>query len=187
MWDGVAHGEQVICDDKPLRLRGSPWSRVWAFATQPGNLVDLVAILPYWVRVLFGGNVDLSFLRAMRLVRMLRLLKFGRYSILLQLVFGAMQESFVTLVILFLLLLIVIIMMFMLPVVRLNPPPVIMSTLLLIVIIGITIHTMVIVIILIAVGTHASLSHLRALRLVVVLLPLPLARARGVIVLRRKL
>ena len=49
------------------------------FATRPLIVVDLLAILPFFLaRVGFG--IDLRFLRALRLVRFLRLLKLARYS-----------------------------------------------------------------------------------------------------------
>jgi voltage-gated potassium channel len=45
-------------------------------ATQPYMLVDLVAILPFFL----GAVLDLRFLRALRLFRFLRVLKLARYS-----------------------------------------------------------------------------------------------------------
>ena len=49
------------------------------FATRPMVLVDLFAILPFYL-FLFGPAVDLRFLRILRLFRLLRLIKFARYS-----------------------------------------------------------------------------------------------------------
>jgi voltage-gated potassium channel len=48
------------------------------FAVRPLLLVDLVAILPFYVPFLIV--LDLRFLRAVRLLRMARILKIGRYS-----------------------------------------------------------------------------------------------------------
>lgn len=48
-------------------------------ATRPMLIVDLLAIVPYFL-ALFGLGVDLRFLRALRLIRLLRLLKLVRYS-----------------------------------------------------------------------------------------------------------
>lgn len=46
---------------------------------QPLLIIDLIAILPYYL-ALIGVGVDLRFLRALRLIRLLRLLKLVRYS-----------------------------------------------------------------------------------------------------------
>jgi len=48
-------------------------------ATDPILIVDLLAILPFYL-ALAGFGLDLRFLRAMRLIRLLRLLKLVRYS-----------------------------------------------------------------------------------------------------------
>ncbi len=55
---------------KPFLLR-------YRFASSPSGLLDLFAILPFMIELLVGGAVDLRFLR---IVRMVRLLKLGRYS-----------------------------------------------------------------------------------------------------------
>lgn len=47
------------------------------FARRPFLLVDLLAILPFYLSGLF---IDLRFLRSLRLLRFFRLLKFARYS-----------------------------------------------------------------------------------------------------------
>lgn len=49
------------------------------FASRPLLLVDLIAILPFYLTGL-GFATDLRFLRALRLVRLLRLFKLARYS-----------------------------------------------------------------------------------------------------------
>ncbi len=49
------------------------------FASRPLIVVDLLAILPFYL-VAVGVGVDLRFLRALRLVRFLRILKLARYS-----------------------------------------------------------------------------------------------------------
>ncbi len=76
------------------------------FALTPLALVDLLAILPFYVH-LFG--IDLRFLRALRLFRILRILKLARYSAALKLIGQAIrskkEELLVTLFILALLLL----------------------------------------------------------------------------------
>ncbi|WP_263019483.1 ion transporter, partial [Natronobiforma cellulositropha] len=57
------------------------------FAKRPYMLVDLLAILPFFV----GLFVDLRFLRTLRLIRFLRLLKLTRYSTSLQLFVTAIR------------------------------------------------------------------------------------------------
>ena len=47
------------------------------FMRSPSGLLDLMAILPFLLELVLGGTVDLRFLR---IVRMTRLLKLGRYS-----------------------------------------------------------------------------------------------------------
>ena len=47
------------------------------FMRSPSGLLDLMAILPFMLELVLGGTVDLRFLR---IVRMTRLLKLGRYS-----------------------------------------------------------------------------------------------------------
>lgn len=61
------------------------------FARQPLVIIDLVAILPFYLSFV-GIGVDLRFLRALRLVRLLRLLKLARYSESLQ-AFGHVIRS----------------------------------------------------------------------------------------------
>jgi voltage-gated potassium channel len=50
--------------------------RRWRFVLSPLGLVDLAAILPYWL----AAGVDLRSLRAVRLFRFFRILKLVRYS-----------------------------------------------------------------------------------------------------------
>lgn len=59
--------------------RWHPISSRLRFITKPLLIVDLVAILPFYLALL-GFGVDLRFLRALRLIRLLRLLKLVRYS-----------------------------------------------------------------------------------------------------------
>jgi voltage-gated potassium channel len=76
------------------------------FALTPLALVDLLAILPFYVHFL---GMDLRFLRALRLFRIFRILKLARYSAALKLIGRAIrskkEELLVTLFILALLLL----------------------------------------------------------------------------------
>lgn len=54
------------------------------FAASPYMIVDLLAILPFFVGAIFLGGVDLRFLRGLRLFRFFRLFKLTRYSESLQ-------------------------------------------------------------------------------------------------------
>jgi voltage-gated potassium channel len=57
------------------------WGRL-RFARQPLTLIDLLAILPFFLQIAFVGLpfVDLRFIRAVRLFRFFRLGKMGHYS-----------------------------------------------------------------------------------------------------------
>lgn len=65
------------------------WGRV-RMALRPMTLVDLAAILPFYLPMV--TTLDLRFVRALRLLRLLRLFKIGRYSDSLQ-VLGAVFRS----------------------------------------------------------------------------------------------
>ena len=91
--------------------------RVWArrvsfikFVTRPMNIVDLLAVLPFFleITVLYtGGYLDMRFLRTIRLAR---LFKFGRHSTQLQLIIGGMRKSLWPLALVFLMLSLALIM-----------------------------------------------------------------------------
>jgi hypothetical protein len=53
------------------------WGRI-RFALTPLALIDLIAILPFYLPLLLP--IDLRFIRAFRLFRLLRVLKFSRYT-----------------------------------------------------------------------------------------------------------
>jgi len=69
LWSATEAGAPY---DRPIvgRLR---------FASRPLLVLDLLAILPFYIIVL-GGVADLRFLRALRLIRFLRLFRLVRYS-----------------------------------------------------------------------------------------------------------
>jgi len=75
--------------------------RFWAtplpktqFVTEPFNIIDLLAILPFYLElVMQGSTFDLRVLRAIRLVRLFRVFKVGKYSTNTQLIALAMSRS----------------------------------------------------------------------------------------------
>ena len=60
----------------------------------PMNIVDLAAIVPFYIELAFGGGAfDTRILRVVRLVRIFRMLKFGGRVMKLDLVTKAVAES----------------------------------------------------------------------------------------------
>jgi voltage-gated potassium channel len=49
-------------------------------ALRPMSVIDLAAIVPFYLDLFLAGTLDLRFLRALRLVRLFRLLRFGRLA-----------------------------------------------------------------------------------------------------------
>ena len=59
-------------------------------------LVDIIAILPFYLTFFFGSQMDLRIVRAIRLMRLLRILKMGRYAYAVRTVanvFGRKREE----------------------------------------------------------------------------------------------
>lgn len=75
----------VFAIEYVLRVYASPeqdrskaaWLLRVRFVKSPSGFLDLIAILPFMLELMFGGALDLRFLR---IIRMVRLLKLGRYS-----------------------------------------------------------------------------------------------------------
>ena len=61
-------------------IHSTKFSKIYNYATGIMNLIDVVAIMPYWIGVLAGGNVPLGFLRVLRLARVFRIFKLGKYN-----------------------------------------------------------------------------------------------------------
>ena len=91
--------------------------RLWArrvsllvFVTRPMNIIDVLAVVPFFLEltVLYtGGYLDMRFLRS---VRLLRLFKFGRHSTQLQLIIGGLKKSIWPLALVFLMLTLALVM-----------------------------------------------------------------------------
>lgn len=67
------------CVEKPVYHR--PWLGRLRFAATPMAMIDLLAILPFYLPFL---GLDLRFLRILRMMRIFRIAKLGRYSQSLQ-------------------------------------------------------------------------------------------------------
>lgn len=54
------------------------WVTMHRYMLQPLNLIDLVAIIPFYVKLLGGSGSSLSIIRILRLARVVRLIRSGR-------------------------------------------------------------------------------------------------------------
>ena len=84
----------------------SPWRARLKFMSSPMAVIDLVAILPFYLPMLF--SINLVGIRALRLVRLLRIFKLNRYSdaflSIVEVFRGKIREIMVSLFTVFLLL-----------------------------------------------------------------------------------
>ena len=64
-----------VAVEVPYLKRHGPFAARWHFARRPAQVIDLLAVLPFYLAQFFA--IDLRVLRALRL---LRLLKLSRYS-----------------------------------------------------------------------------------------------------------
>jgi voltage-gated potassium channel len=67
------------CVENP-RFAGRPVTGRLHFIVTPAAIIDLLAILPFFLSRLTGSALDLRAVRALRLFRLMRLLKLGRFS-----------------------------------------------------------------------------------------------------------
>lgn len=61
--------------NRPASQTTTPWQKRWAYIKSPMALVDLMAILPFYLSIFVAFD-----LRILRVFRVLRILKIGRYS-----------------------------------------------------------------------------------------------------------
>jgi len=103
-------------------VRASTCPQLRAFVLAPLNIVDLIAIVPYYIGLFMAfANGEAPWettspiagttvLRAVRLMRVFRIFKLGRYSSGMQIFYGALAHSATSLFLLFFLLLITVIL-----------------------------------------------------------------------------
>eukprot|EP00746_Dinoflagellata_sp_MGD_P005860 gnl/MRDRNA2_/MRDRNA2_111359_c0_seq1.p1 gnl/MRDRNA2_/MRDRNA2_111359_c0~~gnl/MRDRNA2_/MRDRNA2_111359_c0_seq1.p1 ORF type:complete len:867 (+),score=141.03 gnl/MRDRNA2_/MRDRNA2_111359_c0_seq1:112-2712(+) len=71
---------EAITGDKPIRFQ-TPCNRMIMFCQEPSNLIDVLAILPFYMELLSsGGSVNLYVLRLIRLTRIFRILRLGKLN-----------------------------------------------------------------------------------------------------------
>jgi len=58
----------------------TPLGRTWAFCKEPTNIIDFLAIAPYYLEKAVDTNTNLMVLRLVRLTRMFRILRLGKLS-----------------------------------------------------------------------------------------------------------
>jgi len=96
--DRIAHLAVAVPDpsvevSEPLNY--TRVQRLMLFLTRPLNIVDFLAVLPFWLDLLVGPiiPIPLVFLRALRLLRFFRLMKFGKFSSMLLVLGATMNRS----------------------------------------------------------------------------------------------
>jgi len=87
IFDREWHFNQVVPDllDNPGISMGHlmpPPERLWRFLVKPMNVIDALAIAPFWLTLLAGNLIPfpLTFLRTLRLLRFLRIMKLGKFD-----------------------------------------------------------------------------------------------------------
>ena len=63
------------------------------FVYQPVNIIDLAAIVPYYLELIFKSNVNLRYIRTIRLARVFRVLKLGKSFGGTEVLVAAVQDS----------------------------------------------------------------------------------------------
>ena len=61
-------------------VKAFSWGRLFGYLIVPMNVVDFFAIAPFYIDLLAGEGGGFSFLRVLRLARVFRIFKMGKYS-----------------------------------------------------------------------------------------------------------
>lgn len=69
------------------------WKRLWAFLTDGMNIVDLIAIVPFYVTAALNTSSSFAVIRTIRLARVFRVFKLSKYSEMSLLVLRVLQKS----------------------------------------------------------------------------------------------
>jgi len=85
--------------------------KIWKFVKDPFNIVDLVAIVPFYVNLFVSNGASSGFavLRVLRLARVMRIFKLGKYSNGMQTFIKVMKKSASALYMLFFLVVIAVV------------------------------------------------------------------------------
>ena len=70
---------RVWSSNQEEKYKHSVWGRL-KYMVSPGALIDLVAILPFFLHLFFGFGIDLREVRILRLLRVLRLFRLTAYT-----------------------------------------------------------------------------------------------------------
>jgi len=71
----------------------SPLMKTWYFAIETMNVIDLVAIMPFYVNLMVSEGGGLAVLRVLRLVRIFRIFKLGKYNSNMQMFGSVIMQS----------------------------------------------------------------------------------------------
>jgi hypothetical protein len=86
----------LITDDEPIFWRG-PFGRLYNFVFNVSNIIDLVAIIPYYIELSSGSTANrpsgLVVLRAVRLARIFRVIRVAKYGEAMSVVVKALKAS----------------------------------------------------------------------------------------------
>eukprot|EP00602_Paraphysomonas_sp_CaronLab_P006432 CAMPEP_0185031892 /NCGR_PEP_ID=MMETSP1103-20130426/19603_1 /TAXON_ID=36769 /ORGANISM="Paraphysomonas bandaiensis, Strain Caron Lab Isolate" /LENGTH=603 /DNA_ID=CAMNT_0027567571 /DNA_START=334 /DNA_END=2145 /DNA_ORIENTATION=- len=100
-WDEVASDtfrqQKVIVPDPEF----SPWWILLKYFIQPMNIVDLVAIVPFFIEYATSSGSSIAIVRVLRLARMLRIFKASKYNEGTKLLATTLTRSFSALSLLF--------------------------------------------------------------------------------------
>ncbi|CAL1141075.1 unnamed protein product [Cladocopium goreaui] len=100
--------KNFFCTEDLVLKPMPPAARVWHFVTQGDAMVDLVAILPWWMDVLVGNFLPgASFLRVIRLARLMRIFKSAKYLDMVQVLGLTLWKSIIMVAYLFILIMVI--------------------------------------------------------------------------------